>query len=102
MSARATIARETLRIMRFHSRQMPRILCSVRPRLMAELCLILPDVGNETMANAACVLVVARKVAAQDPFLIEKPPDEYRQDEWEETDGGPWAEGGGKREKNPH
>src|ERR1700722_1055394 len=89
MSARARIARETLRIMRFHSRQISRILCSARPRLTAELASILPDVGYETVANAACVLVVAGEVAAQDPFLIEKPPDEYRQDEWEETDGEP-------------
>ena len=43
------------------------------------------------MAHTACVFVVAGKVAAQNPFLIEKPPEEYRQDEWNETDCEPRA-----------
>ena len=52
----------------------------------------LPDVRYETMAHTACVFVVARKIAAEDPFLIEKPPEKYRQDEWDETDREPRAE----------
>jgi len=30
------------------------------------------------MAHTACVFVVAGKIAAQDPFLIKKPPEKYR------------------------
>ena len=44
------------------------------------------------MAHVACVFVVAGKITAQDPFLIEKPPDKYRQDEWDETDREPRTE----------
>src|SRR3984957_9844006 len=44
------------------------------------------------MAHTVCVFVVAGKIAAQDPFLIEKPPEKYRQDEWDETDREPRAE----------
>ena len=43
------------------------------------------------MAHAACVVVVAWKIAAQNPFLIKKPPEKYRQDEWNETDREPRA-----------
>ena len=44
------------------------------------------------MAHTACVFVVAGKIAAWDPFLIKKPPEKYRQDEWDETDRKPRAE----------
>ena len=52
----------------------------------------LPDVRYKTMAHTACVFVVAWKIAAQNPFLIKKPPEKYRQDEWDETDREPRAE----------
>src|ERR1019366_1604072 len=44
------------------------------------------------MPHTACVFVVAGKIAAQDPFLIEKPPEKYWQDEWYETGREPRAE----------
>src|ERR1700730_4539990 len=52
----------------------------------------LPDVRYEPVAHAACVFVVAGKIAAQDSFLIKKPPEKYQQDEWDQTDREPRAE----------
>lgn len=53
------------------------------------LAAFLPDVGDETMAHTACVFDVAGKIAAQDLFLIKKPPEKQRQDERDETDREP-------------
>ena len=53
------------------------------------------------MAHTACVFVVAGKIAAQDPFLIKKPPEKYRQDEWDETDREPRAERKRHADKKP-
>src|SRR6266403_759473 len=61
----------------------------------------LPDVRYETMAHTACVFVVAGKIAAQDPFLIKKPPEKYRQHEWDQTDGEPRAECKRHADKKP-